>query len=188
MNRNIISKNSDKVKKFDWGNLPIIILCIIGILIAIASYIALHPEEDDPLPELHSEPIQETVNEEVVIEQKAEPHIILSDDDLMAMVVMAEAGNQDMLGKTAVAAVILNRCDYLGLTVECVVSAPNQFSYPYTGEVTEDCYRAVEIAKENRDLFPKTMMYFRNKRYHSFGVPYQQIGDHYFSLKEVTEE
>ena len=106
---------------------------------------------------------------------------------LIAMVVMSEAGNQDMLGKCAVASVVLNRCDYFGLTVESVVKAKGQFSFPYYGTVSEDCYRAVEIAEQNRDLFPATMLYFRNTHYHNFGIPYEQIGDHYFSLIESED-
>ena len=100
------------------------------------------------------------------------------DDYIIAQIVMAEAGNQPMIGKVAVAATVLNRCDYYGLSVYDVAEA---YSYPYLGKIDESAYRAAEIARENRDLFPATMMYFRTENYHGFGEPYMQIGDHYFS-------
>ena len=161
------------------------------ILVAVGcAVLYMFTKPEDPIPTLTSTPIEvhdvivptkEEV-EEVKIEEPKAP--IKSDEDIIAMVVMAEAGNQDMLGKVAVATVVLNRADYFGTTVESVVKEPNQFSFPYYGTVSEDCYRAVEIAQENRDLFPATMMYFRNTKYHSFGTPYENIGDHYFSLRE----
>ena len=136
--------------------------------------------------EITQEVIEEPVEE--VIEEKPEPVVHLTDDDIIAAVVMGEAGNQDLLGKTAVAATILNRADYFGLTIEQVVNADNAYNaYPYTGVVTADCYRAVEIARENRDLFPTTMMFFKTKDYHSFGEHYNKIGDHYFSCLDESE-
>ena len=153
-------------------------------------YIFTNPEE--PIQTLTTTPIvtaQEVIEEVEEVPEEEEPKApIMSDADIIAMVVMAEAGNQDMLGKVAVATVVLNRVDYFGTTVEAVVNEPNQFSYPYYGTVSDECYRAVEIAEENRDLFPETMMYFRNTKYHTFGTPYEQIGDHYFSLREVENE
>ena len=107
------------------------------------------------------------------------------DDYIIAQIVMAEAGNQPMIGKVAVAATVLNRCDYYGCSVYEIAEAKDQYSYPYLDKIDESAYRAAEIARENRDLFPETMMYFRTENYHSFGEPYMQIGDHYFScLKE----
>lgn len=132
--------------------------------------------------EVNEEPVEE------VIEEEPEPYVHMTDDDIIAAVVMGEAGNQDLLGKTAVAATILNRADYFGLTIEQVVNADNAYNaYPYTGVVTADCYRAVEIARENRDLFPTTMMFFKTKDYHGFGEHYNKIGDHYFSYLAESE-
>lgn len=156
-------------------------------------YNIIHPIEVEAIQELTSEPIQtidvapetevepiETVNE--LAELPTHPSTPFYDDDeLIAMVVHAEAGGEKLIGKVAVAAVILNRCDYYGLTVESVVYAKNQFAMADT--YSEEDLRAVEIAQENRDLFPEDMVYFRNKHYHSFGEPYVVIGNHYFSLR-----
>lgn len=130
---------------------------------------------------------QEVIEEETPVEDPA-VHVHMTDDDIIAAVVMSEAGNQEMVGKVAVAAVILNRCDYFDLTVEQVVNAKNQFSYPYYGKIDDSAYRAVEIARENRDLFDANMLYFRNQHYHDFGEPYVCIGQHYFSLAEERED
>lgn len=101
--------------------------------------------------------------------------------DEMAKAVMGESGSEPLVGKVAVAATILNRMEYYNQTVYQALEAYD--AYPYYGVVTEECYRAVELAMENRDLFPRDMMYFRTEHYHNFGVPYVQIGNHYFSCK-----
>lgn len=101
--------------------------------------------------------------------------------ELLARVCMSEAGNEPFLGKVAVVATVLNRCDNWGLTTEEVVYSPNQYWLGNNGAPSEECFQAVAFAIENRDIFPADMMYFRNKHYHSFGKPYTQIGAHYFS-------
>lgn len=168
-------------------------LFFIGLLAMTFIYNLVNIETPE-LPELHHEPIPVAIeveeNEEVQeveeeIQEVKEP--VLSDEEILAMVVMAEAGNQPFLGKVAVASVVLNRCDAWGLTVETVVSQEGQFAYPYYGTVSKDCYRAVEVAMENRDLFDSNMLYFRNTKYHSFGKPYLQLFDHYFSLEEEQQ-
>lgn len=176
-----------KVKDFDLSDF----ICIIGLfavsIVMAAIYVfILHPEDN---PTLTSYPLKVEAVEVREVEDIPEVKApVLTDEEILAMVVMAEAGNQDMLGKVAVASVVLNRVDYYGTTVEQVVNEPNQFAYPYYGTVSEDCYRAVEIAQASRDLFPEDMLYFRAFKYHDFGIPYEQIGDHYFSLHEREED
>jgi hypothetical protein len=171
-----------------------LVVCFIALLFVVTGLSVLYISTREPKEDfvLKAEPIKQVTAAEIVEEvteaEEEEPKApILSDQELIAMVVMAEAGNQDMLGKVAVASVVLNRCNYFGLTVESVVSAKGQFAFPYYGTVSEDCYRAVEIAEQSRDLFPATMLYFRNTKYHDFGIPYEQIGDHFFSLIESED-
>lgn len=170
------------------------VVWLIALLLVVAGlsifYVSTKQTNEDFI--LKAEPIKQVTAAEIIEEvteaEEEEPKTpILSDQELIAMVVMSEAGNQDMLGKVAVASVVLNRCNYFGLTVESVVKAKGQFSFPYYGIVSEDCYRAVEIAEQSRDLFPATMLYFRNTKYHDFGIPYEKIGDHYFSLIESED-
>lgn len=200
----IVSNFPEKDKEIRakwWYWLPVgasFVVCLIGI--AVLGYIVAgipdRLEYYAEPTELKAEPIRQIIEvvpvEIEVVEEEPEPipgpTVHMTDDDIIAAVVMSEAGNQDLLGKTAVAATILNRADYFDITIEQVVNAKGQYSYPYYGKITDEAYRAVEIARENRDLFPTTMMFFKTKDYHSFGVPYEQIGDHYFSLIEEREE
>lgn len=105
------------------------------------------------------------------------------DRELLARVCMGEAGTEPFVGQVAVVATILNRCDNFGQTVSQVVYAPNQYYTGYRGTPSQEVMEAVEMAIANRDLFPRDMMYFRTKHYHSFGEPYTVIGNHYFSTK-----
>ena len=181
------SRKGKTMKNPDWESLPIVLIAIAGIIASVAIYNNIHKiVATNELPELSSEPIvteAPEIIEKVPEEPKEAPAPVLSDEDIMAAVVMAEAGNQEMIGKVAVAMVILNRCDYWGMTVESVVNQEGQFAYPYYGTITEDCYTAVRIAQENRELFPEDMLYFRNTKFHDFGEPYLQIQSHYFSRK-----
>ena len=180
----------------DWESLPIVVIAIIGIIGAVLIYNLLNKVvASEPLPELKAEPIgiiEELSgghNDVVVdpIEEVAElpterpSKIIYSDDELIAMVIHIEAEAEEMIGKVAVAEVILNRCDAWGMTVESVIYQKDQFAIADT--YTEEDMRAVEIAHKVRDLFPADMLYFRNKYYHTFGKPYLQIGGHYFSTE-----
>ena len=180
----------------DWESLPIIAIAIIGIIGAVLIYNLLNEVvATEELPELRSEPIGiieelsgghndvvvDPVEEVAELPTERPSKIIYSDDELIAMVVHAEAGGEKLIGRVAVAAVVLNRCDYYGLTVESVVYAKNQFAI--SDSYTDEDLRAVEIAQKNRDLFDSRMLYFRNKHYHTFGEPYVVIGNHYFSLR-----
>lgn len=179
------------MKNPDWESLPIVLIAIAGIIASVLIYNNIHKiMATNELPELTSEPIvteAPEIIEKVPEVPKEAPAPVLSDEDIMAAVVMAEAGNQEMIGKVAVAMVILNRCDYWGMTVESVVNQEGQFAYPYYGTITEDCYTAVRIAQENRELFPDTMLFFRNTKFHDFGKPYLQLQSHFFSLIDKEE-
>lgn len=196
---NIISnfpeEDKEEVKsgiKYYFPLIAFMTACFLAMLV-LAWKICQIPEEYEELGEpIVYQPIEEAEEpveeiEEVIeepIEEEPEVYVHMTDDDIIAAVVMSEAGNQEMVGKVAVAAVILNRADYFDITVEQVVSAKNQFSYPYYGKIDESAYKAVEIARKNRDLFDSNMLYFRTKHYHEFGEPYIVVGDHYFSLAE----
>lgn len=87
-------------------------------------------------------------------------------DDLIAKTVEAEAGIEPFIGKVAVAATILNRMELRGMTAEQVIYERNQYATPKS-EASEESRRAVEVAKANRDLFPKNMTLFRTDHYHT---------------------
>lgn len=106
--------------------------------------------------------------------------------NLLLRVCMSECGGkygEPLEGKIAVVETILNRCDIYGKSIDEVVYEPYQYSTSDNGEPDETVEQAVDIAlREN--IYPDDMIYFRTGNYHSFGEPYQQIGNHYFSLKE----
>ena len=136
----------------------------------------------EELPKVTAYPIVKEEVKTITAETKLEP-VEPSEDWLIASVVMAEAEGEEMVGKVAVASVILNRCENWNKTVSEVIGEPNQFAKGK--EPNLDCLRAVEIAKEVRDLYPSDMLYFRNAHYHEFGCPFLVIGHHYFSTERT---
>lgn len=136
----------------------------------------------EELPEVTAYPIVKEEVKTITAETKLEP-VEPSEDYLIASIVMAEAEGEEMVGKVAVASVILNRCEAWNKTVSEVIGEPNQFAKGK--EPNLDCLRAVEIAKDVRDLYPSDMLYFRNAHYHEFGCPFLVIGHHYFSTERT---
>ena len=105
--------------------------------------------------------------------------------NLLLRVCMSECGGkygEPLDGKIAVVETILNRSEIYGKTIEEVVYEPYQYSVADNGEPDETVRKAVDIALIS-NTYPDDMIYFRSGYYHSFGTPYRQIGNHYFSLK-----
>ena len=107
---------------------------------------------------------------------------------LLACVVFAEAGNQDMTGKRLVAATILNRVDspQYPNTITEVIYQSGQFSCVKDGNldkafwnVTADCFTAVTAELAQRT--DNSILYFTAGGYGQYGTPAYQHGSHYFS-------
>lgn len=107
---------------------------------------------------------------------------------LLACVVQAEAGNQDLYGKELVADVVLNRMDndMFPSTIKEIIFQQNQFSTVTDGAlnkayytVTDECYQAVknEIADRNDN----SILFFSAGGYSNYGANAYKYGDHYFS-------
>lgn len=115
-----------------------------------------------------------------------ETKVTADEYNLLLRVCMSECGGkygEPLEGKIAVVETILNRCEIYGKSIEEIIYDPYQYSLADNGEPDETVEQAVDIAlREN--IYPDDMIYFRTGNYHSFGKPYQQIGNHYFSLKE----
>lgn len=187
MSKFIVSKFPKKDNKRMSKNLIRAMDAFIGLtaiaIFVLAVVFASRVNAEEELPEVKAEPIVEEVEEVIVatteLVEPKEP--IVSDEEIIAMVVHAEAQGEPMIGKVAVACVVYNRADRYGLTVESVVNAKHQFSI--SDSYTEEDLRAVEIARDNRDLYPENMLYFRADAYHTFGSRWLPIGNHYFSLE-----
>ena len=86
-----------------------------------------------------------------VVPQKEEPDVSESDARLIAQTLYGEYRGEDKLQQAAVVWCILNRCDYYGMSVEAVVTAPNQFAgYSPSNPVDEELYgTAVDVLKRH---------------------------------------
>lgn len=128
--------------------------------------------------------VPQVITVEVEKEVERIPEMDLSDDDkiLIAKIVMAEAGNQDYIGKRLVADVVLNRLnsERWANTVAGVVYHPNQFTHP-ASYYTDDCLAAVEA--ECMERLDYDIMYFRAHHFFSGHPQAYQHGDHYFSYE-----
>lgn len=113
-----------------------------------------------------------------------------AESELLAQVVMAEAGNQSDTGKELVADVVLNRVESEDFpdTVTDVIYQKYAFSSVWFGGLekwgpytTDSCREAVRRAREKR-LYT-SILYFTAGGYGKYGTPAFQCGDHYFSTK-----
>ena len=174
-------------------------LNMIGISATIASFVACSmlcslPKEnkEQEISEITKTNIEsiETVGNakdiNIVFVGNEETKVTPEEYRLLLRVCMSECGGkygEPLEGKIAVVETILNRCDIYGKSIDEVVYEPYQYSTSDNGEPDESVEQAVDIAlREN--IYPDDMIYFRTGNYHSFGTPYQKIGNHYFSLKE----
>ncbi len=108
--------------------------------------------------------------------------------DLMARCVMSEAGNQSMDCKIAVAETIVNRAlsdnPIYPDTITDVIEQENQYSTAYNGNVTQDCYDAVNVALTTK-TYEEDLMWFRLGHYHKYGEAFMKIDDTYFSVERM---
>lgn len=130
--------------------------------------------------------IKELTHAENQTEAEIEEEIRLGEMELIAQLVMAEAGNQDLMGKRYVVDVVLNRVDSDDFpnTVEDVIFQKNQFSVIENGAfdeagwaITEECYEAVKL--EYEELLNYDILYFSRgpSKYASNHFKHQ---DHWF--------
>ena len=119
----------------------------------------------------------------------------LSDEDLMLIgrCITKEAGGECDEGQQAVATVIFNRYfspDFPNEFDEIIV--PGQFAVSTSEEVTPwvmvNLQRAIIDYGTQCQTVPYNCYYFRADHYHDFGIPYQQIGNNYFSLSEEATD
>lgn len=130
--------------------------------------------------------IKELTYVEDPTEEEIEEEIRFDEIELIAQLVMAEAGNQDLMGKRYVVDVVLNRVDSDDFpdTVEEVIFQKNQFSVIENGAfdeagwtITEECYEAVKLEYEERSNYD--ILYFSRgpSKYASNHFKHQ---DHWF--------
>lgn len=139
-------------------------------------------------------PVKVKASEMVIVEipQMETPETIaeeIKEDELqtLAILVMAEAGNQDLTGKRLVVDVVLNRVDDSRWpnTITEVINQPYQFSPMSNGAfekaaetVTDECFEAVALELESR--LDYEIHYFCAGGY-GYGEAAYKYEDHYFS-------
>lgn len=177
------------MKKSIISTVSVVFVFLVGsIIISDKSNVNVEQEVTESCSNINicSEEIIETID---ITEEQTEDicsyYVTDEEYNLLLRVCMSECGGkygEPLEGKIAVVETILNRSEIYGKTIEEVVYEPNQYSVAYNGEPDETVREAVDIAL-NSNTYPDDMIYFRAGYYHSFGTPYRQIGNHYFSLK-----
>ena len=166
-----------------------IISAIIGVMIGLP--ICVYAEETRPVPAVYETntayhyEIPAAGVEDFPVEIQEEDYE--ADLQLLACLIEAEAGNQDLTGKRLVADVVLNRVadPRFPDTIPGVIFQPGQFSVVNNGAlakayytVTEDDFKAV--AMEIADQIDYEICFFTAEGF-GCGTPAYKYGGHYFS-------
>lgn len=188
---NLVTKN-DKSKIFTIDSIFNIIIIVLGISAIILTIISIILNSEIHIKEKKIKEYEKEINGySIQLNHKAKINIVDSCEitpniDYFAKCVMAEAGNQDEVGKRLVIDVIINRINNENFpnTVEDVINQPNQFEVVSTGKINEviptnDIYTLIQEEMKNRTN--DEVLYFRTEHYHTFGTPLFQHQDHYFS-------
>ena len=137
---------------------------------------------------LASKEYKESKRVELDTDTQIEEEIRLGEMEMLALLVHAEAGNQDLKGKRLVADVVLNRVEAgIGENVEEVIFMDDQFSvikdgaYDNAGwEITEEDFEAARIEYESSKRLDENVLYFTAGGYNPYCIPAYKYGDHYF--------
>ena len=136
--------------------------------------------KEKPISEVNIQPIKE----EKIEEQKCK--LLDFEIEYLAKCTMAEAGNQDEVGKRLVIDCILNRLNDENFpnSIVDIINYPGQFEVVSNGSInvivpTPDIYTLIE--EELISPYNTEVLYFRTSHFHTFGTPLFQWGAHYFS-------
>lgn len=117
-------------------------------------------------------------------------YLVTAEMAMLAQLLQAEAGNQDLTGKRLVADVVLNRVDseMFPNTIEEVIFQKNPVQFGVTvdgsfkkakSEISEECFEAVRMEWERETRLDKEVLYFNTV--HDNGKNPFKHGDHWFS-------
>lgn len=114
--------------------------------------------------------------------------ITMDDAVSIAKLVLAEAEGEPEMGKRLVIDTVLNRLDSEDFpnTVYGVVYQPYHYDPAWDGRIDlfselDDAFKLVVDEIHNRTN--SEVLYFRTDKFHEFGTPMEQVGNHYFSTK-----
>ena len=213
-----------KRRKYTWKENPlsvVIALVISGILLVVLR--PLYLKEQEERRRIEAEWVQEQIEADRAYEAEVAaererweqmeqagsiPVTDLTEEDikemdywgeleLLAAVVEAEAGNQDMIGKRLVVDVVLNRVDspLFPDTITEVLEQPGQFTTMWNGAVEDagyhmqqDDYDAVMMEVTGKRL-DYDIYFFTAGEYNAGCSPAYIHGDHYFGyLSDAAKE
>lgn len=134
-----------------------------------------------------NEPETTTTRTEVKAMGKVES-ITMSDAVLIAKLVLAEAEGEPEIGKRLVIDTVLNRLESEDFpdTVYDVIYQPYHYSPAWDGRIDQfsDLDDAIKlVVDEIQHRTNSEVLYFRTDKFHEFGTPMEQVGNHYFSTK-----
>ena len=114
--------------------------------------------------------------------------ITMDDAVLIAKLVLAEAEGEPEMGKRLVIDTVLNRLESEDFpnTVYDVVYQPYHYDPVWDGRIDlfselDDTFKLVVDEIQHRTN--SEVLYFRTDKFHEFGTPMEQVGNHYFSTK-----
>ena len=114
--------------------------------------------------------------------------ITMDDAVLIAKLVLAEAEGEPEMGKRLVIDTVLNRLESEDFpnTVYDVVYQPYHYDPAWDGRIDlfselDDAFKLVVDEIQHRTN--SEVLYFRTDKFHEFGTPMEQVGNHYFSTK-----
>lgn len=153
-----------------------ILLTALAVFFIAINPVRVKAAEVDPVE------IPQVENPETIAEEIKEDEL-----QMLAILVMAEAGNQDLEGKRLVVDVVLNRVDDPRWpdTITEVINQPYQFSPMRDGgferaaaTITDECFEAVALELESR--LDYGIHYFQTGGF-GYGQSAYKHGDHFFS-------
>ena len=108
---------------------------------------------------------------------------------LLAKLIHAEAGNQEITGKRYVADVVLNRVDHEDFpgSIEAVIYQGGQFSVVSNGSFKRAVPDETDILAAQTEYYHRMnddVLYFTSTGYHPCGAAAFQCQDHYFSVEK----
>lgn len=119
-------------------------------------------------------------------EEQIEEEIKEGEMEMLAQLIEAEAGNQDLIGKILVGDVVMNRCEEYDMSVEEVIFAKNQFACIDDGGfdragycISEESFEAAKRAYTG-DGLDDEILFFTAGEYNPYCSPAYKYGDHYF--------
>jgi spore germination cell wall hydrolase CwlJ-like protein len=164
---------------------------------AEASLLSIEEIVETEVPETIENPEALENIEEVYIPPFEERYVYAenyTDEELIAMCVEAEAGNQSILGKRLVADTIYNRTEMENFpaTVKEVILQEYAYQVVTKGRLWEmhpsaSTYAAVQMEADPEMRVERDVVYFQTESYPDYGYPYEHVGDHYFATQHKHE-